>query len=732
MGHRHGGAEEIWRDLKGANGVVEQPLRPDGTPAQETDAYNPAKEKVREWGALIQGYLTTDAFLLAATDDVDDGVVTWVNGQRHRKAAAALATSTASIKDGWEFYVLPDRGALSVSVQPSRGEGSTWETADGGTLIELASTATDADVTTSGGVKLDYQSVHGTTKIPAQASVDDAILINRILQRNKKDRTTAFQQGVETELLDFGGKTARIRTPIVGVTGAKFRRLNLEASASMTRMVETEDVDAFEAAAQDDKHLYQEYFFGFDEECTINAKGFDMTSGWCVKVACDWGTIDHLTVVGIDDSDDILPGVNAFYWGAVHPPSLATVPRNFFAESKLKFLKTARFSGGAHFAAVDCILDSYLGQAHTDFCFWEEVAVDLGFAHIYGALPEEFPAGAADRGLGYVAAAQYGGVRRTKVLTIETTEKGLVFGNNFSYAGKFECYFYKQRIADVTALSGVTQISVQIDVADGARAEGAGASERGRGNTIYLPAGTKFVDSEINLVGYGGNLDFEADRTLVQGNLVPRSRTADGLEASAKIPAFVRGNHNRITGVMHGQFGVSDDQDFTIAGDHNTVDLTLASGTAIPNIKLGDASRALNTSSVKLNGDFTRESVNLGASCDISSGAGANHAPSVVSASGGVIDLLAAENSGLHPHYFVDTDSGSVTLTDITGGINGQTIILSVTTNGNPLTITHNSNFRCPGGADLTLANDLDSVELKYRASKVAWIVQRVNLNSSV
>lgn len=595
---------------------------------------------------------------------------------------------------------------------------------DGGGALQRVES--DGDRTTSGEMDLNHVSSVGTIKRPARAAGDDSVEINKIIQRHKKDRNTAYLTGCESEVIDFGNKVARIENPIIGATGIKLQRINFIAAAEMTSMIKTEGVDDFRAALDADKYLHQEYFFGFIGECSVNAKGFNMTSGRCVDIACDWGQIDHLTIAGLDDSDDILPNVTCFHWAAKHPPA----PRNYFAETKIGFLKTARASGGAFFDAVDAILDTYIGQAHTDFGLWEDTAVDLGFAHIYGALPSSFPAGASDRGYGYVANAKFGGVRRTKVIELETCQHGFVFADSFSYSGKFELHVYKNFVTDVTAVAPATQMSVDMSVSDGARAGGEGASQRGRGNAIYLPSGIKFVDSNIDLVGYGGCLDFQADRSEISGNFVARSRTADGLEASIKIPPYIRGVSNRISGVLHGQFGLSNDQDFNLAGTGHTVDLTCADGDAAPNIRLGYAGNPLQKSNVKLHGTFTRQPINIGASCDISSGAGANHGPTIVSASSGVIDLLTAENAGLHPSYQVDTDASAVTLSNITNAINGQVIELSPTSASNGFTLTHGSRFKCPGGVDLVVPDRLSSVKIKYIASIVAWRVLRSSINS--
>ena len=57
MTYPHGGASQIWRDEKGAAGVVEQPTRPNGDPAQESDPYNPPKSKIRDWGTSVENGL---------------------------------------------------------------------------------------------------------------------------------------------------------------------------------------------------------------------------------------------------------------------------------------------------------------------------------------------------------------------------------------------------------------------------------------------------------------------------------------------------------------------------------------------------------------------------------------------------------------------------------------------------------------------------------------------------
>jgi hypothetical protein len=76
---------------------------------------------------------------------------------------------------------------------------------------------------------------------------------------------------------------------------------------------------------------------------------------------------------------------------------------------------------------------------------------------------------------------------------------------------------------------------------------------------------------------------------------------------------------------------------------------------------------------------------------------------------------------GWHP---VDTegDGASDDLNTITGGVSGQRLVLIAANGARSVVIKHNvDNIKCPGAADITLAEDTDMVELiKYGTT---WIV---------
>jgi len=91
-------------------------------------------------------------------------------------------------------------------------------------------------------------------------------------------------------------------------------------------------------------------------------------------------------------------------------------------------------------------------------------------------------------------------------------------------------------------------------------------------------------------------------------------------------------------------------------------------------------------------------------------------APTITIAS----NALAITNTG--SNYLINTASGAQTINTITGGSDGEVIILQISSNSNAATITIADNIKTATVQSVVLTTTLDKIAFQYRSSDAAWV----------